>query len=135
MARINIDCPFFRGTTYALCIYDLLHDLVIGNIEGSKFPDITHFSSGVVKKKRSKKSRKDRKVKELDKLVTQNRQELLMKQASDVKLKEIRIRVESVRVTMSRCFSSGETKFIRRNGLIYIHFKKSAKVSLQPVKC
>ena len=118
-----------------MCIYDPLHDLVIGNIEGSKFPDITHFSSGVVKKKRSKKSRKDRKVKELDKLVTQNRQELLMKQASDVKLKEIRTRVESGRVTMSRCFSSGETKFIRRNGLIYIHFKKSAKVSLQLVKC
>ena len=36
---------------------------------------------------------------------------------------------------MSRCFSSGETKFIGRNGLIYIHFKKSAKVSLQLVKC
>ena len=44
MARINIDCPFFRGTTDALCIDDPAHDLVIGNIEGSKFPDITHFS-------------------------------------------------------------------------------------------
>ena len=59
MARINIDCPFFRGTTDALCIDDPAHDLVIGNIEGSKFPDITHFSSGVVSQKRSKKSRKD----------------------------------------------------------------------------
>ena len=28
---------------------DPAHDLVIGNIEGSKFPDMTHFSSGVVK--------------------------------------------------------------------------------------
>ena len=34
---------------------------------------------------------------------------------------------------MSRGFSSGETKFIRRNGLIYRHFKKNAKVSLQLV--
>ena len=49
MARINIDCPFFRGSTNALCIDDPAHDLVIGNIEGSKFPDMTHFSSGVVK--------------------------------------------------------------------------------------
>ena len=32
VARINIDCPFFRGTTDALCIEDPLHDLVIGNI-------------------------------------------------------------------------------------------------------
>ena len=32
---------------------------------------------------------------------------------------------------MSRDFSSGEFKYIRRNGLIYKHFKKNAKVSLQ----
>ena len=32
VARINIDCPFFRGTTDALCIDDPAHDLVIGNI-------------------------------------------------------------------------------------------------------
>ena len=118
MARINIDCPFFRGITDALCIDDPAHDLVIGNIEGSKFPDITHFSSGVVSQKRSKKSRKDRKVKVADKFIRQNRQELCMMQASDSKLEDIRRRVESGSVTMSRGFSSGETKFIRRNGLI-----------------
>ena len=120
VARINIDCPFFRGSTDALCIDDPAHDLVIGNIEGSKFPDITHFSSGVVRNMRSKKSRKDRKVKVADKFIRQNRQEILMKQASDIKLREIRRRVESGSVTKSRSFSSGETKFIRRNGLIYI---------------
>ena len=76
----------FRGTTDALCIDDPSHDLIIGNIEGSKFPDMTHFSPGVVRKKRSKKSRKDRKVKVADKFTRQKRQELLVKQGSDVKL-------------------------------------------------
>ena len=133
MARINIDSPFFRGSTDALCIDDPAHDLVIGNIEGSKFPDITHFSSGVVNKKRSKKSRKKRKVKVADKFIRQHRQELCMMQASDAKLADIRRRVESGSVTMSRGFSSGETKFICRNGLIYRHHKKNAKVSLQLV--
>ena len=133
VARINVDCPFFRGSTDALCIEDPAHDLVIGNIEGSKFPDITQFSSGVVNKKRSKRSRKDRKVKVVDKFIRQNRQELCMMQASDAKLADIRRRVESGSVTKSRSFSSGETKFIRRNGLIYRHFKKNAKVSLQLV--
>ena len=133
VAHINIDCPFFRGTTDALCIDDPAHDLVIGNIEGSKFPDMTHFSSGVVNKERSKKSRKNRKVKVADKFIRQNRQELVLKQASDIKLREIRRRVESGSVTKSRSFSSGETKFIRRNGLIYRHFKKNANVSLQLV--
>ena len=129
VARINIDCPYFRGTTDALCIDDPAHDLVIGSIEGSKFPDMTHFSSGIVRNKRLKKSRKDRYVKELDKFIRQNRQELPMKQASDVKLADIRRRVESGSMTKSRGFSSGETKFICRNGLIYRHFKKNAKVS------
>ena len=133
VARINVDCPFFRGTTDALCIDDPAHDLVIGNIEGSKFPDITHFSSGVVNKKRSKKSRKDRKVKVIDKFIRQNRQELVLKQASDAKLADIRQRVESGSVTKSRSFSSGETKLIHRNGLIYRHFMKNGKVSLQLV--
>ena len=134
MARINIDCPFFRGSTDSLCIDDPAHDLVIGNIEGSKFPDMTHFSSGVVKNKQSRKDRRtDRKVKVVDKFIRQNRQELVLKQASDIKLKEIRRRVESGSVTKSRSFSSGETKFIRRNGLIYRHFKRNAKVSLQLV--
>ena len=134
VARINIDCPFFRGTTDALCIDDTAHELVIGNIEGSKFPDITHFPSGVVNKERqSKKSKQNRKDKVADKFIRQNRQELVLKQASDIKLKEIRRRVESSSVTKSRSFSSGETKFIRRNGLIYMHFKKNAKVSLQLV--
>ena len=99
MARINIDCPFFRGSTDALCIDDPAHDLVIGNIEGSKFPDMTHFSSRVVNKKRSKKSRKNRKVKVADNFIRQHRQELVLKQASDIKLKEIRRRVESGSVT------------------------------------
>ena len=134
MARINIDCPFFRGSTNALCIEDPAHDLVIGNIEGSKFPDITHFSSGVVKNKQSRKGRrKNRKVKVADKFIRQHRQELVLKQASDAKLADIRQRVVSGSVTMSRGFSSGETKFIRRNGLIYRHFKKNANVSLQLV--
>ena len=134
MARINIDCPVFRGSTDALCIDDPAHDLVIGNIEGSKFPDMTHFSSGVVKNKQSRKDRrKNRKVKVADKFIRQNRQELCMKQASDAKLADIRRRVESGSVTKSRSFSSGETKYIRRSGLIYRHFKKNANVSLQLV--
>ena len=134
VARINIDCPFFRGSTDALCIDDPAHDLVIGNIEGSKFPDMTHFSSGVVKHKQSRKDRrKDRKVMAADKFIKQNRQELCMKQASDAKLADIGRRVESGSVTKSCSFSSGETKFIRRNGLIYRHLKKNANVSLQLV--
>ena len=56
-----------------------------------------------------------------------------MKQASDAKLADIRRSVESRSVTKSHSYSSGETKYIRRNSFIYRHFKKNAKVSLQLV--
>ena len=133
VARINIDFQFLEVLRMH-CAFDPAHDLVIGNIEGSKFPDMTHFSSGVFKNKQSRKDRrKNRKVKVADKFIRQNRQELCMRQASDGKLADIRRRVESGSVTKSRSFSSGETKFIRRNGFIYRHFKKNGKVSLQLV--
>ena len=37
---------FFTGKTEALCMEGTLYDLVIGNIDGSKLPDISFFCSG-----------------------------------------------------------------------------------------
>ena len=45
---IDVDCPFFTAKTEALCMEDTLYDLVIGNIDGSKLPDISHFSAAAV---------------------------------------------------------------------------------------
>ena len=35
LAVINVDCPFSKGQTEALCMDDTLYDLVIGNNDGS----------------------------------------------------------------------------------------------------
>ena len=43
LAMVEIDCHFFTGKTEALCMDDTLYDLVIGNIDGSKLPDMSHF--------------------------------------------------------------------------------------------
>ena len=43
LAVIDVDCPFFTGKTEALCMEDTLYDLVIGNIDGSKLPDMSFF--------------------------------------------------------------------------------------------
>ena len=48
LAMVEIDCQFFTGKTEALCRDDTLYDLVIGNIEGSKLPDMSHFSAAAV---------------------------------------------------------------------------------------
>ena len=44
LAVIDVDCPFFQGQTEALCMDDTLYNLVIGNIDGSRLPDMSHFS-------------------------------------------------------------------------------------------
>ena len=40
---LDIDCLFFTGQTKASCMKDTWYDLVIGNIDGSKLPDMSHF--------------------------------------------------------------------------------------------
>ena len=50
-----MECPFFNGTTEALCMEDTLYDLVIGNIDGSKLPDMSHFAASVVTRPQAKK--------------------------------------------------------------------------------
>lgn len=45
LAKIESDCPFFTGTTEALCTDDCLYDLVIGNVDVSKLPDISRFAA------------------------------------------------------------------------------------------
>ena len=56
LAVIDVDCPFFTGKTEALCMEDTLYDLVIGNIDGSKLPDMSHFSAVAVTRSRAKQS-------------------------------------------------------------------------------
>ena len=56
VARISVECPFFNGTTEALCMEDTLYDLVIGNIDGSKLPDMSHFAASVVTRSQAKKT-------------------------------------------------------------------------------
>ena len=53
---IDVDCPFFAGKTEALCVEDTLYDLVIGNIDGSKLPDMSHFSAAAVTRSQAKQS-------------------------------------------------------------------------------
>ena len=58
LAVIDVDCPFFTGKTEALCMEDTLYDLVIGNIDGSKLPDMSHFSAAAVTRSQTKQSEK-----------------------------------------------------------------------------
>ena len=38
IARINVDTPYLSGTMEALCLQDVIYDVIIGNVPGGKEP-------------------------------------------------------------------------------------------------
>ena len=134
LAVIDVDCPFFTGKTEALCMEDTLYDLVIGNIDGSKLPDMSHLSAAAVSRSQAKQSENAcRKLKVPDQIINEDKEALKQAQATDPNLDSIRGRVESGSITVSRGLNRGETKFVRKKGLLYRHFTKGNKVTLQLV--
>ena len=134
LAVIDVDCPFFTGKTEALCMEDTLYDLVIGNINGSKLPDMSHFSAAAVTRSQAKQSENAcRKLKVPDQIINEDKEALKQAQATDPNLDSIRGRVESRSITVSRGLNRGETKFVRKKGLLYRQFTKGNKVTLQLV--
>ena len=120
VARIGVECPFFNGTTEALCMEDTLYDLVIGNIDGSKLPDMSHFAASVVTRSQAKKDERTyKKVKVPDQIINSDRNAVELDQASDPKLSNIRKRVELGNVTVSRGIHRGETKFIMKKTFLF----------------
>ena len=134
LAVIDVDCPFFTGKTEALCMEDTLYDLVIGNIDGSKLPDMSHFSAAAVTRSQAKQSKiACRKLKVPDQIINEDKEALKQAQATDPNLDSIRGRVESGSITVRRGLNRGETKFVRKKGLLYRQFTKGNKVTLQLV--
>ena len=134
LALIDVDSLFFTGITEALCMEDTLYDLVIGNIDGLKLPDMSHFSAAAVTRSQAKQSENAcRKVKVSDQIINEHKEALKQAQDTDPNLDSIRGRVESGNITVSRGLNRGETKFVRKKGLLYRQFTKGNKVTMQLV--
>ena len=134
LALIDIDCPFFSGQTEALCMDNTLYDVVIGNIDGSKFPDMSHFCAAVETRSQAKQcEKKYRKLKVPDQIINEDKEALKKAQAIDGNLANIRSRVKSGKVTVSRGLNRSQTKFVERKDLLYREFTKGNKITLQLV--
>ena len=133
LAMVEIDCPFFTGKTEALCMDDTLYDLVIGNIDGSKLPDMSHFSAAAVTWAQANQEKAYRKLNVPEQIIRKDKAAFKQAQDSDPKLNGIRQRVESGRVTVSRGLNRGETKFVLKKDLMYRQFTKGNRLSLQLV--
>ena len=89
---------------------DTLYNLVIGNIDGSKLPDMSHFSAAAVTRSQAKQSEKAyRKLKVPDQIIYEDKEALKQAQATDPKLDSIRRRADSGNITVGRGLNRGET--------------------------
>ena len=85
----------FTGRTEAICLDDTPYDVVIGNIDGSKLPDMSHFCAATETRSQAKESEKEyRKLKVPDQIINESKEEFKKAQAIDANLESIRRRVE-----------------------------------------
>ena len=95
---------------------------------------MSHFSAAAVTRSQDKQSENAyRKLKVPDQIINEDKEALKQAQATDPKLDRIRRRVDSGNITVSRGLNRGETKFIRKKGLLYRQFTQGDKVTLQLV--
>ena len=107
---------------------DTLYDLVIGNIDGSKLPDMSHFSAAAVTRSQAKQSEKAyREIKVPDQIINGDKEALKQSQATDQKLDSIWFGVDSGNIIVSRGLNRGETKFVRNQDVTYRQFTKGNK--------
>ena len=119
-AMVDIDCPFFKGEAEAFCMDDALYDVVIGNIDGSILPDMTHFAQAVETRSQSKNKEKVYpKLKVPSQISDVSKDEVKKGQEEDDSLEQIRKLVRSGEKRICRGRNRGEVKFVKKNGLIY----------------
>ena len=107
---------------------------VIGNIDGSKLPDMSHFCVAVESRSQAKQcEKKYRKLKVPDQIINEDKETLKKAQATDGNFKNIRCRVKSGKVTVNRGLNRGQTKFVERKDLFNREFSKGNKATLQLV--
>ena len=95
---------------------------------------MSHFCAAVETRSQAKQcEKKYRKLKVPDQIINEDKEALKKAQAIDGNLANIRSRVKSGKVTVSRGLNRGQTKFVERKDLLYREFTKGNKVTLQLV--
>ena len=87
-------------------------------------PDMSHFCAAVETRSQAKQCEK----KVPDQIINEDKEALKKAQAIDGNLANIRSRVKSGKVTVSRGLNRGQTKFVERKDLLYREFTKGIRL-------
>ncbi|XP_053385664.1 uncharacterized protein LOC128550494 [Mercenaria mercenaria] len=116
VARIDIDCPYFKGTVEALVVDNPTNDVIIGNVEGAVEPQFSSLASAVETRAQAK-VKKQVKLKVPSQILDVSREEFLEKQQKDSTLDLCRKKAEEG--TIKQCRGKGSVRFEIKNRLLY----------------
>ena len=92
--------------------------LLFGYIDGSKLPDMSHFSAAAITRAQANQEKAYGKLNVPDCIISKDKEAFKQAQFSDPKLNGIKQSVESGCITVSRGLNRGETKFVLKNDLV-----------------
>ena len=138
VAKIEVDTPYYSGTTEALCIDTPLYDLVIGNISGARCPEQEDIIQAVqTRAQTQQESRPYRKLNVSGTILNISKDEFLELQLGDTTLEKIRQKVTDSNV--KRCKNGGEVRFLYKSKLLYREYiyadQKKLHQLVVPFKC
>ena len=133
VAEVNIDCPFFTGLAKAILMKNPIYDLVIGNVDGSKLPDMSHFVTPVETRSQQVDQSDTRRVKVPSPIINVSKAEFQAEQAKDSHLDNVRKLARTMRETVYQGRRKGVVRFKYKNELLYREYESSGKKHTQLV--
>ncbi len=126
VARIQLDTPFFKGETDALCMNETMYDVTIGNIDGSQLPVLDDFNgaTSLAVETRSQVLHRDepyRKLRVPEAVAHVTRSEFRDQQSSDGTLAALHAHAKNGTVKNSK--NGNRTSFLYRKDLLYRKFE------------
>ena len=116
LAKIVVDCPYYKGEVMALCVSNSLHDLIIGNVDGAKMPIDGEIQAAAVTGAQANtkaKEPKSLKVNDGSKWLAVNSSEFKTAQEADGSLNHLR------EMNARKVKGEGTAYFKVENGLLY----------------
>ena len=116
LAKIVVDCPYYKGEVIALCVTNSLHDLIIGNVNGAKMPIDGEIQAAAVTRAQANTKAKEPKSLEVNdgsKWLAVNSLEFKTAQEADGSLNHIR------EMNARKVKGEGTAYFKVENGLLY----------------
>ena len=129
MANVEVESPFLSGTVMAIVMPAPMYDLVVGNVEGSRLPDISHFNAQEVTCSHGRATeRVSAPMTVADKVLDVSKREFEDQQRTDKTLTGVRVKVLKGEQVHYKGRRKAVARFTEKGRLLYREYRIGKKV-------